>query len=147
MKPRDSKNQMANRKNKNVILLWNLVILWGLTHDCGALGSGNDVIIHFFLSIVSSVLLWSVSRKELLPFQLFFDRSAFLPLLNEIPWLWWSQWPPLCESAGITAFILTVLLVGGWSQLPQVERRQRGCEYSTPAAWAPTWSGAMVLWQ
>lgn len=70
---------MANRKNKNVILLWNLMILWGLTADSGVLGFGN---VHFFLPILYAVLLRTISGKELLPFPFLFVRSAFPPLLK-----------------------------------------------------------------
>lgn len=45
--PQGLRNQVVTRKNKNVILLWNLMILWGLPHDSGVLGFASDVIIRF----------------------------------------------------------------------------------------------------
>lgn len=81
MNPMDSKNQMKNTKNKNVILLCNLMILWDLTRGCAVLGFGNDMIVHFFLPVFHSVLLRSASRKELLLFHFCFVRSVFLPIL------------------------------------------------------------------
>lgn len=113
------------------VVCWDLAMTWS---------------IHFFLPVLCCVLLRSISRKELLPFHTFFARWAFLPLL---------KYPVFAGPSGSCCVReLTLLhssspalLVGGWSQLLQGEQRQRACEYSVPTTWAPTRSGARVLWE
>lgn len=121
-------------KNKNVILLSNLMILWDLTRwlYCARIWQWCD---YSFLPPYSPFCASQKCFQE--------EASTFPLLLCQISFpahslFWWWH---------ITMFILMMLLVGGWLQLLQGEQRQQGCEYSNPRPQAPGWAGTVVLWQ
>lgn len=111
-------------------ILW---FFWDLTRGSAMLGFGNDN-----CSFLPPYSPFCASQKCVQE-----GASTFPLLLCQISFpaytpFWWPQWPH------ITVLILTMLLVGGWSQLLQVQQGQWGCEYCTPRPRAPGWAGAVV---
>lgn len=124
------------------------MILWDLTCGCAKLGFGNDVIVHFFLPILHSVLLRSVSRRKLLLFHFCFVRSTFLP----IPCSCGHSGPTLlCSSSRCCEAVSTPppgqVLQGG---LEQLSSDSKASEFSSclQLAWAQTaHKSHLHLWQ